>query len=196
MPICSNQSWSPPATRRESRTVCFVSLHSAVMIIRSRAKKLNFCQNAVKELRNKSSVGINESPRPPRLSRDAESRATILVAGALRLDVSRLLALVADLLTTSGLLGAVAGVVARLATVVALHAVDTLACDLVSQDQMLPDKSATYETYGRSHRKSSRSCQRHHRSHHHSCYRRRTWSSCGQYGQSHHTETLLAAAVV
>lgn len=127
MPICSNQSWSPPATRRESRTVCFVSLHSAVMIIRSRARKLNFCQNAVKELGNKSSVGINESPRPPRLSRDAESRATILVAGALRLDVSRLLALVADLLTTSGLLGAVAGVVARLATVVALHAVDTLA---------------------------------------------------------------------
>jgi hypothetical protein len=42
--------------------------------------------------------------------------------------VSGLLALVADLLTTSGLLGAVTGVVARLATVVALHAVDTLAC--------------------------------------------------------------------
>jgi hypothetical protein len=41
--------------------------------------------------------------------------------------VSGLLALVADLLTTSGLLGAVTGVVARLATVVALHAVDTLA---------------------------------------------------------------------
>lgn len=55
------------------------------------------------------------------------NRVTILVAGALRLDVSRLLALVADLLTTSGLLGAVTRVVARLAAVVALHAVDTLA---------------------------------------------------------------------
>jgi hypothetical protein len=55
------------------------------------------------------------------------NRVAILVAGALRLDVSRLLALVADLLTASGLLGAVTGVVAGLAAVVALHAVDTLA---------------------------------------------------------------------
>lgn len=42
--------------------------------------------------------------------------------------MSRLLALVADLLTTSGLLGAVTRIVARLAAVVALHAVDALAC--------------------------------------------------------------------
>jgi hypothetical protein len=55
------------------------------------------------------------------------NRVAILVAGALRLDVSRLLALVADLLTASGLLGAVTGGVAGLAAVVALHAVDTLA---------------------------------------------------------------------
>lgn len=52
-----------------------------------------------------------------------------LVVGALGLDVAGLLALVADLLTTSRLLGAVARVVARLAAVVALHAVDALACD-------------------------------------------------------------------
>ena len=58
-------------------------------------------------------------------------RVAILVVGALSLDVSSLLALVADLLTTSGLLGAVTRVVARLAAVVALHAVDTLAYALV-----------------------------------------------------------------
>lgn len=52
----------------------------------------------------------------------------ILVVGALSLDVASLLALVADLLTASGLLGAVTGVVARLAAVVALHAVNTFAC--------------------------------------------------------------------
>jgi hypothetical protein len=55
-------------------------------------------------------------------------QATVLVTGALRLDVSGLLALVADLLAASGLLRAITGVVAGLATVVALHAVDTLAC--------------------------------------------------------------------
>lgn len=55
-----------------------------------------------------------------------------LVVGASGLDVTGLLALVADLLATSGLLGAVAGVVTGLATVVALHAVDTLACFCVS----------------------------------------------------------------
>lgn len=50
-----------------------------------------------------------------------------LVVGALSLNVARLLALVADLLTTSGLLGAIARVVTRLAAVVALHAVNTFA---------------------------------------------------------------------
>lgn len=55
-------------------------------------------------------------------------RQTGLVVGAGSLDVTSLLALVANLLATSRLLGAVAGVVARLATVVAAHAVDTLAC--------------------------------------------------------------------
>lgn len=54
------------------------------------------------------------------------TRVAILVVRALSLDVTRLLALVADLLATSRLLGAVAGVVTGLATVVALHAVDTL----------------------------------------------------------------------
>lgn len=64
------------------------------------------------------------------------SRRTILatlVVGALSLDVTGLLALVADLVTTSGLLGAVSGVVARLAAVVALHAVDTLAYSRISK---------------------------------------------------------------
>lgn len=46
--------------------------------------------------------------------------------------MAALLALVADLLATGRLLGAVTGVVARLATVVALHAVNTFACDWVS----------------------------------------------------------------
>lgn len=41
--------------------------------------------------------------------------------------MASLLALVADLLATSGLLGAVTGVVTRLAAVIALHAVDTFA---------------------------------------------------------------------
>lgn len=58
---------------------------------------------------------------------------------ALSLNVAALLALVADLLATSGLLRTVAGIVAGLATVVALHAVDALACGEVSMKFM--DKS-------------------------------------------------------
>ena len=50
-----------------------------------------------------------------------------LVVGALGLNVARLLALVADLLAASRLLGAVTREVAVLAAVVALGAVDTLA---------------------------------------------------------------------
>jgi hypothetical protein len=46
--------------------------------------------------------------------------------------VSALLALVANLLATGGFLGAVAGVVARLSAVVALHAVDAFTCTHVS----------------------------------------------------------------
>lgn len=53
--------------------------------------------------------------------------------------MAALLALVADLLATSGLLRTVAGIVAGLATVVALHAVDALACGEVSMKFM--DKS-------------------------------------------------------
>lgn len=67
-------------------------------------------------------------------------RVAILVAGALRLDVSRLLALVADLLATSGLLGAVTRVVTGLAAVVALHAVDTLACVFGQSNQTTYDR--------------------------------------------------------
>lgn len=49
----------------------------------------------------------------------------LLLVGALRLDVSDLLALVANLFASRGrLLGAVARVMARLAAIVALHAVD------------------------------------------------------------------------
>lgn len=54
-------------------------------------------------------------------------QAGLVAVGAGSLDVTRLLALVANLLATSGLLGAVAGVVASPAAVVATHAVDTLA---------------------------------------------------------------------
>ena len=52
---------------------------------------------------------------------------TPLVVGASSLDVTSLLALVADLLAAGRLLGAVTGVVTRLAAVVALHAVNTFA---------------------------------------------------------------------
>ena len=52
-----------------------------------------------------------------------------LVVGALSLDVTRLLALVADLLAVARVLGAVPRVVAVLATVVALAALETVACD-------------------------------------------------------------------
>lgn len=70
-----------------------------------------------------------ELPRQLSLGRMVPKRTSLPrhLVGALRLDVSRLLALVANLLATSGLLGAVARVVARLATVVAAHAVDALA---------------------------------------------------------------------
>jgi hypothetical protein len=50
-----------------------------------------------------------------------------LVVGALSLNVTRLLALIADLLATGGALGAVAREVAVLAAVVTLAAVDTVA---------------------------------------------------------------------
>lgn len=50
-----------------------------------------------------------------------------LVVGALGLNVARLLALVADLLAASRLLGAVSREVTVLAAVVTLGAVDTLA---------------------------------------------------------------------
>jgi len=81
-----------------------------------------------------SVVGIMELPRQlsPQWMMPTHERThhvRRLVVGALGLDVAGLLALVADLLTTSRLLGAVARVVARLAAVVALHAVDALACD-------------------------------------------------------------------
>ena len=59
--------------------------------------------------------------------------------------MARLLALVADLLATSGLLGAVSGVVSGLAAVVALHAVDALACLLISN----PDQRSGEEIHTR-----------------------------------------------
>ena len=81
-------------------------------------------------------MGIIELPRQLFSCRSRAERIdpARLVVGALSLDVSGLLALVADLLATSSLLGAVTGVVARLATVVALHAVDALTYTLVSQN--------------------------------------------------------------
>lgn len=78
-------------------------------------------------------VGIMELPRQPPLSRSTKRTIFASLVGALGLNVTSLLALVADLLATSGLLGAVSGVMAGLATVVALHAVDTLACSGVSK---------------------------------------------------------------
>jgi len=73
-------------------------------------------------------VGIIELSRQLSLVKEGERvDPADLVVGALSLNVSRLLALVADLLATSSLLGAITGVVTRLAAVVALHAVNTLA---------------------------------------------------------------------
>lgn len=51
-----------------------------------------------------------------------------LVLGARGLNVAGLLALVADLLSAGRLLGAIAGEMTILTTVVALAAIDTLAC--------------------------------------------------------------------
>lgn len=65
-------------------------------------------------------VVVSRSPLSQRLS-----------VGALGLDVTGLLALVADLLAATGVLRAVAGEVARLAAVVALGAVDAVTWSLV-----------------------------------------------------------------
>jgi len=69
-----------------------------------------------------------------------------LVVGAGSLDVASLLALVADLLTTSRLLGAVTRVVTRLATVVALHAVNTLARHVAVAAARVAGLAGTTET--------------------------------------------------
>lgn len=58
--------------------------------------------------------------------------------------MSALLALVANLLAAGRLLGAVAGVVAGLAAVVALHAVNTFAYSLVSYTLPLPTMSSSF----------------------------------------------------
>lgn len=57
-----------------------------------------------------------------------------LGAGALGLDVSRLLALVANLLTTARVLGAVAGEVTSFATVVAFAAINAITYDSSDYD--------------------------------------------------------------
>lgn len=137
-----------------------------------------------------------------------------LVVGALSLDVSGLLALVAHLLASGRALGAVAREVAGLATVVALAAVHAvawmngaLAMDRKAQwaDERwhLRDKTKTYATCGQHHRKSSRSCHRHRRRsrrrsrHHHRCSRRRhrrrirPSSSCERCDRPHHTVSML-----
>lgn len=94
----------------------------------------NFCGHQIvmpqNQIRNDNVVGIMGSCHANFLSVDhGETTIDRLVCrvGALGLDVAALLALVADLLAAGRLLGAVTGVVARLAAVVALHAIDTLA---------------------------------------------------------------------
>jgi hypothetical protein len=89
-----------------------------------------FCDNAMRSygfiLENKGKqVFANEKGRyrhqPP-----CEVRTTLALVGALALDVTGLLALVAHLFATGGLLRAVARKVASLATVVALGALDAV----------------------------------------------------------------------
>jgi hypothetical protein len=95
------------------------------------------------------------------------SAANNLDVGALGLDVAGLLALVADLLAGAGLLGAVAGQMARDTAVVALVAVDAVTCTCQTQYQNTGTKRA-YGTCGQCHRKSSRSSGRSRRHHHRS----------------------------
>ncbi|KAK2033347.1 hypothetical protein LX32DRAFT_107059 [Colletotrichum zoysiae] len=117
-----------------------------------------------------------------------------------------LLALVADLLAAGRLLRAIAGEVAVLAAVVALGAVGAVAWEHMSvRKQHFMDAAETYETCGRSRRKSSRSSGWHRRSrrrHHRSRRRsrlgrrrshRRTWGSCGQCDRPHRTANALAS---
>ena len=82
-----------------------------------------------------------------------------LVVGAFGLDVSGLLALVADLLAGRRALGAVAGEVTGLATVVAFAAVNAIACvgASVEHHRRVEDRG-TYETCDRYRRTSSTSC--------------------------------------
>lgn len=87
---------------------------------------------------------VNKQPRNNRGYHRAATSASIsddpsvpvphnlVVVGASGLDVTRLLALVANLLATGRLLGTVARVVARLAAVVAAHAVDALTCEILA----------------------------------------------------------------
>ena len=65
------------------------------------------------------------------IGRRQDQRSSCLVVRARSLDVSRLLALVADFLSAGRLLGAVAGEVSVLATVVALGAVGAVSCPAV-----------------------------------------------------------------
>ncbi|KAK2045359.1 hypothetical protein LZ31DRAFT_247374 [Colletotrichum somersetense] len=116
-----------------------------------------------------------------------------------------LLALVADLLAAGRLLRAIAGEVAVLAAVVALGAVGAVAWENMSgRKQHFIDAAETYETCGRSRRKSSRSSgwrrrsRRHHRSRRRSRLgrrrsHRRTWGSCGQCDRPHRTANALAS---
>lgn len=70
---------------------------------------------------------LSDSQRNERTSEPRCFDVSIILVGTGRLDVSSLLALVADLLAAGGrFLRAVTRVVARLAAVVAFHAVDTL----------------------------------------------------------------------
>lgn len=113
--------------------------------------------------------------------------------------MARLLALVADLLAATGVLRAVAGEVASLATVIALRAVDAVTWGLVrTLSIMKPERACTYGTCDQRRRTSSRSCsagnrRRSHRtgSHvHRSCHR--PWSSCEQCGRPRRTLTVSA----
>lgn len=113
-----------------------------------KTKQTNSNSNKVKTVFHRGyrvSCHVNSSRRSKHAARGFPIRFH-LVVGALGLNVSSLLALVADLLATSRLLGAVTGVVTRLAAVVALHAVDTLARHVAVTTARVAGLAGTAET--------------------------------------------------
>lgn len=193
MLICSNQGWAPSAVVEDRARCVFVSRHSAVMIIKV-VWGNELLWKCHKRTRKISSVGINRSPRPSRLSRYAEKsshhfscRGTetgrVQAAGTCSRSSHHQR-------TPWGSHGSSGQTRRSCSTSCRWHT--RLRIWLVKIKPLTMGVN-THETCGRNLRKSSRSCR--HRpaagNHHRSCYRRKTCCSCGQCGRSHHTGNRL-----